>query len=222
MILDMDLFSAMQAVLQSDLNVNENSSLFPPVTIKSALNRAYRKGGALFRWPILEDALKTNSIANQEYYDAPTIWRPDSMWRLEVDGEYYGEEPDFSPLVFSDYLDWKADSVNENSTDKKWAAQWLRYFIYPTPTALGVNNIVVWGQKNVVTLVNDGDTTIFSYSMPECNEAIVLEARAILQAKGEAEKGQEMASAEAKQILAVAFNKIRQEKSKYEKIQPML
>lgn len=216
----MDTFAEMIVVLQSDLNVNENSSLFPPITIKAALNRAYRKAGALFRWPALEDAKKTSTAINQEYYDAPETWRPDSIFRVEIDGDQWGEDPDGSPMVYEDYLVWRADDDNANSTEKKWAVQWLRYFVFPIPTTKGDNNIHVWGQKNVATLVADGATTIFSHSMPECNEAIVLEAKAILQAKGEDER-KEMASLEAKQILATAFNKIKQEQAKYEKIQPM-
>ena len=56
--------------------------------------------------------------------------------------------------------------------------------------------------------------------MPECNEAIVLEAAAILKAKGENEKSSGFKSAEAKQILAVAWGKIRQNQNKYEKTTP--
>jgi hypothetical protein len=71
-------------------------------------------------------------------------------------------------------------------------------------------------------LVEDGEVTIFSYSMPECNEAIVLEAVAILKAKGEEEKMAEFRSTEAKGILAMAWSKIKQEAAKYEKTTPFL
>jgi len=47
-----------------------------------------------------------------------------------------------------------------------------------------------------------------------------LEAVAILKAKGENEKSSGFKSAEAKQILAVAWGKIRQNQAKYEKVQP--
>jgi len=218
----MNLLSEMRSAVQSDLNVSSTSSLFPSDTIDLAINRAYRKSGGLFRWPSLEDALKTSTVADQEYYDAPTIWRPDSMWRLEVDGYQYGETPDGSPMFYPDYLEWRSNSDNENSTSKKWSVQWLRYFIYPVPTTNGSNNISVWGMKNVEDLDEDGDTTIFSYSMPEGNEAVVLEAVAILKAKGENEKSTEFKSVEAKQILAVAFDKIKKEQAKYEKVQPFL
>ena len=216
----MDILSEMRSAIQSGLNVSSTSSLFPSDTIDAALNRVYIKVGGLFRWPALEYAKKTSAVKDQEYYDAPDIWRPDSMFRLEIDDERYGNEPDGSPMDFGDYLTWKLE--NEGSTEKKWAVQWLRYFIYPTPTANGDNNISVWGQKNVTELSEDGDVTIFSYSMPECNEALVLETVAVLKKKGELEKSGQMYSAEALQTLTVAYNKIRQEKAKYEKQLPFL
>lgn len=215
----MNLFSELIQAVQSDMNVDGNSSQFPLATIKLALNRAYIKSGALFRWPDLEDAKKTSTEANQEYYDYPENWRPDSIWKLSVDGVRYGENPDGSPLVYDDYLNWRED--NPDSTDKKWSNQWRRYFIYPVPTTDGDNNITVWGIRNVDTLVNDGDATIFSYSMPECNEAIILEAVAILKTKGEDAKASQFASAEAKQILVVAWSKIKQEQQKYKQVKPL-
>lgn len=212
----MDTLSEIRSVVQSDLNVGSNSSLFPSTRIDSTIQRAYVKTARLFRWPALEDAKKTSTAINQEYYDSPQNWSPNSIWRLEVDDELYGETPDGSPMNFADYLIWKVD--NPNSTLKKWAVQWKRFFIWPVPTTVGSNNITIYGQKNVTALSADGDTTIFSYDMPECNEAIALEAVAILKKKGEI-SGQ-MYSEEAKQILIVAYNKLRQEQAKYAKVQP--
>jgi hypothetical protein len=220
----MDTLQDMREAVQSDLNVSTNSSLFPPATIDLALNRAYvNKVAKLFRWPQLEDAKTTTTQANINYYDAPTTWQPNSMWRLTIDGDsnVYGEEPDGSPMSYHDFLDWLADSQNENSTDKKWAVQWLRYFVYPTPTVAGLT-ISVWGQKNATKMTLDSSTTIFSYNMPECNEAIVLEAEAILKKKGENKDAGMMFSEEAKGILVTAYNKLRQEKAKFEKTQPFL
>ena len=212
----MDLLSEIRSTVQSDLNVGANSSLYPPSRIDASIQRSYVKAYRLFRWPATEDAKKTSTAENQEYYDAPQNWSPDSIWRLTVDGNLYGESPDGSPMDFGDYLLWKAE--NPNSTLKKWAVQHKRFFISPTPTAVGDKNIVIYGQKIPTALSADGDTTIFSYDMPECNEAIALEAVAILKRKGEISG--EMYSAEAKQILVVAYNKLRQEKAKYEKTQP--
>lgn len=215
----MDTFLELQTAVYSDLTATSDSTLFPLATVKLALNRAYIKCGGLYRWKKLEDSKKTTTQTGIEYYDAPSTWRPDSMWRLEIDGDQYGEDPDGSPLTYDDYLVWRADDDNSSSTDKKWATQWHRFFVWPVPTnATAV--ITVWGVENVTTLTNDSDTTIFSYSMPEGNEAIVLEAVAILKNKGEEEQKGQFRSAEAKQILTVAYQKQRQEKGKAEKNQP--
>ena len=209
----MDTFSEMQEAVQSDLTVGSESSLFPIATIKSAINRAYVKTGGLYRWPETEDAKKTSTFASQEYYDYPDTWRPDSIWKLTVDDVDYGD-----PVAFKDYLYEKEEDLPSGKT-YMWTSQWRRYFIYPTPTTNGSNNITVWGQEAVTSLSNDSDVTIFSYSMPECNEAIVLEAVAILKNKGEEQKSGVMLSEEAKQILATAWNKVRQEQAKYTKTQ---
>lgn len=215
----MDTLSEIRSIVQSDLNVGENSSLFPPSRIDSTINRVYiNKVARLFRWPALEDAQTTSTAVNQEYYDAPQKWSPDSIWQVWVDNVLYGEVPDGSPMSFADYLIWKAN--NPNSTDKKWSTQYKRFFIWPVPTTVGDNNITIYGQKIPDELSSDDSTTIFSYDMPECNEAIALEAVAVLKNKGEI-KGS-MYSDEAKQILVVAFNKIKQERAKNEKVQPFL
>ena len=216
----MNTFAELQVALLSDINASTSSSLFPTATIKRALNRAYIKVGRLFRWPQLEDAKMTSTQSGIFYYDAPATWTPDSIWRLEVDDEQYGVEPDFSPMNFHDFLDWKDNDDNENSTSLKWAVQHTRFFMYPTPTAVGSNNISIWGQENVETLTDDDDTTVFSYNMPECNEAVVLEAGAILKRKGESTDIGSMMSAEAKQLVILADSKIKQEQGKYEKSEP--
>ncbi len=219
--IDLNTLGEMDAALLSDLNATTDSTLFPTNTRKMALNRAYRKCAALFRWPALEDSKKTSTGVGQYYYDAPTTWRPDSIWRVEVDGVPYGDAPDFRPTEFSDYLNWKSDAGNANSQEKKWATQWRRYFITPTPQTQGNKNICVWGQLNVTPLSSDSDVTIFSTNMPDCNEAIVLEAGAMLKKKGEAVDMGQMLSVEAKSILSIAYNKIKQERSRVEKIEPM-
>jgi hypothetical protein len=217
---DINTFGEMDVALLSDLNASSASSQYPADTRKMALNRSYRTVGSLFRWPALEDAKKTSTAVGKEYYDAPSTWRPDSIWKVKVNGVTYGEDPDGSPLEYADYLLWREDSRNTNSTEKKWAKQWLRYFLYPVPTTVIANGIEIWGMKNVTPMNLSTDTTIFSFSMPECNEAIVLEASAILKNKGELPKEGMMLSDKALRILTIAFGKIRQESSTSEKILP--
>lgn len=207
-------FSEIIQAVRDDLSSDTTSSLYGDDIIKRAINRAYVKIGATYRWPELEDALITSTIANQEYYDYPSNWQPDSAWKLEVDGEDYGD-----PLIFKDYLYEKENNV-PSGLDRMWSSQWRRFFIYPIPTTNGVNNITIWGYKTVDSLVNNTDKTIFSYSMPEVNEAIVLEAVALLKKKGESEQVGQYRSLEAKQIIAIAWGKITQNQAKYEKTTP--
>lgn len=215
----MDKFSELVTTLCSDLNIpSTGSSQFPITTVRLAINRAYYRAGGLFRWPETEDAQMRDSQADQEYYDYPTYWRPDSMFRLEIDGELYGEDPDGSPLDFNDFRTWKLNYPD--SIEKKWATQWRRFFVSPIPSSVGTNNIKAWGQKAVDRLVNDTDTTIFSYHMRECNDAVIEEAKAILRGKGEDHDTGEMASQKAKEILSIAYRKIMEEKAKTEKNQP--
>lgn len=210
----MNTYLELQQEVQSDLTIGSESSLFPLATVKRAINRAYIKAGGLFLWPETEDAKKTSSVTAQEYYDYPTNWRPDSIWKLVVDSQDYGD-----PLAFKDYLYEKENDIPSGES-YLWSSQWRRYFMYPTPSTDGDFNISVWGQKTVDALSGDGDTTIWSYSMPECNEAIILEAAAILKSKGEEEKSGEFRSTEAKQILIVAWGKVRQSQAKYMKTLP--
>lgn len=215
----MDTLANIRVAVQDDLTTGDESTLFSPNLIDRAINRAYRKAGGLFPWPELQDAKKTSTQASQEYYDYPQNWRSNSIWKVVIDDVRYGEDPDGSPLSFDDYLNWKEDYPDY--TDKKWANQWRRFFVWPVPTTQGNNNITVWGVKVVSALSADSDTTVFSYSTPEANEAIELEAVAILKSKTDDDKSAQFKSMEAKQILVGAWAKIAKEVSKYEKIQPM-
>lgn len=210
----MDTLLEMDQALQDDLTVGSGSTLFTPALRKRNINRAYRKVGGLFRWPDLSDALTTSTEANIEDYKTPPTWRPSSAYKLVVDGVDYGD-----PLAFKDYLFEKEEEMPSGLT-KAWSAYGKRIFIYPTPTTNGTNNISLWGHENVTALVEDEDVTIFSYSQPEVNEAIVLEAGAICKAKGGDVKEGQFLSAEAKQIVALAWAEIKRQMAKYEKTVP--
>lgn len=219
----LEFFSDLISAVQSDLTVGSESSLYDATTIKLALNRAYTKIGAMFKWNETKDALKTSSIATHEYYNYPPNWRPDSIWKLTVDGSDYGD-----PLTFGDYQYEKANTL-PSGLSKLWANYERRYFIYPTPTSDGDKNISVWGYKFVDMLTLNTDLTIFSYSNPEINEAIVLEAGAILKNKGEIQQsqragivtGSNLLSQEARSIVVTTWTKISQEQAKMIRTTPM-
>lgn len=214
----MDKLSDIRSVVQSDLNIGSETSLYPQATVDLAINRAYRKIAGMFPWPETEDAKKTSTVADQEYYDYPDTWRPDSIWKLTVDGEDLGD-----PLLFRDYLN-ETENDFPNGENSIWSNQWRRFFIRidkEAPTTNGNNNISIWGLKVVDQLEDDNDVTIFSYSMPEMNDAISQEAAAILRAKGEDEQRSMFRSAEALKIVTFQWNRIKKSQAKYEKVTPM-
>lgn len=217
----MDTFANLVAAVQSDVTTDDSSSFITPATVKLAVNRAYYKAAGIHRWPQLEDAKKTSTDIDQEYYDYPQNWYPQSIWKLTVDNVDYGD-----PLLFKDYLFEKENQLPSN-LKYMWASEWQRFFIYPTPATDGNNNISIWGAKAAAALVNDSDTTIFSYIMRDCNHAIVLEASRIIKMKGEDMQDTiiprigEMRDLEAQDILMKAWARIRMELVKREKTQPM-
>lgn len=210
----MDTLLDMRTAIQRDLTVDGNSTFNSPTVIDGAINRAKRKIESLFRWPGLEDALSTSTIANQYYYDYPDNWRPDSIWKLVVNNIDYGD-----PLVFRDFL-YEKENDNPSGLTYKWSNQWKRFFIDPVPTSNGNNNIQIFGLKASTDLTVDADRTIFSGSIPEVNEAIVLEAEAILKYKGNTQQVGQLLSNDAKAIVSVTWGKIKQEQSKFEKTLP--
>ena len=56
--------------------------------------------------------------------------------------------------------------------------------------------------------------------MPECNEAVALEAEAILKDKGESIPTSQFKSARSLQVFTIAWGKIRQDQAKYERSTP--
>lgn len=210
----MDTFQDLYEAVYSDLTANSDSTLYSLTAVKLAVNRAYDKAAALFRWSKTEDAQVTYTQLNIDYYDFPQTWRPDSIWKLTVDGIDYGD-----PLTFKDFL-YERENDMPSGLEHMWATQWTRFFICPTPTVADLE-IDIWGVEVVEWLTDDTDETIFSYSMRDCNDAIVNEAVAILRAKAENERSSQFRSVAAKEILISAWNKMRQEQQKYEKTTPI-
>lgn len=211
----METFLDIIEATQEDLTLGDESSFMPLATVKRAVNRAYvNKVSAIFRWPQTEDAQETSTISGFDYLDYPDYWRPNSIWKLKIDSIDYGD-----PLAFRDF-ESEVENDYPTGNTKIWANKALRYHFKPTPSADGDFNVEIHGVKLPREMVADGDMTLFSMNMPELNEAIVLEAKAILKAKGEEEGSSQFASTEAKQICITAWGKLRQEQAKYERTLP--
>lgn len=206
-----DNLGQIRTSVQYDLSVGAESTLFTPTVINDAINRTYRKIGHLHRWPKLEDAKQTTTQANINYYDYPSTWRPGSIWKLMVNGKDYGD-----PIEFKDWL-YETENDIPSGEDYLWANQWMRYFVYPTPTSAGLV-IKVWGQKVVTELTADANETIFTGALPEINDAIVKETVAILKhPKGQDAQSSTLLSAEALTIVEAAWGQVKQNTAKREK-----
>lgn len=214
----METFGDLKEAVQDDLTLGDESSFMSESVVERAINRAYiDKVSAIYPWPQTEDAKVTSSIANKEYYDYPDKWRPLSIWKLVVDGDDYDD-----PMAFRDY-EYEKGNNYPSGTRKIWSNKGLRYFITQdgaAPTTNGNDNIEIHGHKIPDKLTDDNDMTLFSLNMPELNEAIVLEAKAILKSKGEEDQVGQFASAEAKGICARAWKLLAGEMGKYERSLP--
>lgn len=186
-----------------------NSSIYTLTRKQEAVKESYDWALSLFEWPDINDAKTTSTIANHDYYDYPETLQPESITRIEIDGLPY-EMKDYQ-----DFLDFRQN--NPTSTKRIFASSGVRYFIFPTPTANGSNNMDLWGLYNPVPLSADGDTTIFSNRYPMGNSAIVKEAVSILRGKPN-KNGAMVEDAEAKAILMGIFNKISKRKQKFQRL----
>lgn len=155
----------MEAELLAQLQVANNSSMFPSTRITQLIKNAYTWATNLFVWVDLVRAKCTSTIAGQEYYDYPAEFRSGTIMRLEIDGVSYARKN------YEDYLAYK--ERNPGDTFKMFANYGRFFFINPTPSSNGSNNMDIWGAIQADDLTNSTDTTIFSDNKEEGNEAIV-------------------------------------------------
>lgn len=147
-----------------------NSTRYPLARIKLLITDAHQWATTLHIWDALVRAKMCDSGVF-EYYDYPTDFRDGTIIRLELNNEKYERKN------FEDYLDWQRN--NPTDTKKIFANFGRQYFINPTPAAVGVSNITIWGAIQAPTLSGDNDKTIFSMNNDTGNEAIVRKALSV-------------------------------------------
>lgn len=196
----MQTYLEMRTELQSRLGVSSNSSKYPSSRIQQLIKDSHMWATSLFIWDPLVKARKTSSVINQEYYDYPSDFRTNTIIELELDGTEYDRKN------YETYKDYKRN--HPNSTDTKIFANFGRqYFIFPIPTVANSNTLVVWGAIQATQLSADGDTTIFSLSDEQGNEAIVQKALAVAK--------NEPGGADEKSAIAILTNMFdKQQKAK--------
>ncbi len=167
----------MQTAVKDDLSVNSNyDNFYTLVYIKRIINRMLKLVAGLHPFPHTERALLRSTEANQEWYNNPEDFKTDSIFRLEIDGDSY------IPLNWQDYQKYKTD-YGESATKKYFTTFRNKYFISPTPTADGGNNISIWGQEVPEDMVDDSDVSPFE-GEPILEEEVVELAIATCLMKG--------------------------------------
>lgn len=169
-------FLEMQTAVYDDLSVSSTDTFYTVAYVKRAVNRAMRIVAGLHPWPHTERAMKRSSEANKEWYNIPENFKNDSIYLLSLDGEYY------TILNWKDYLKYK-DEQGANASEKYASTFRNRYFINPTPSADGSNNISIWGQEIPDDMVDDSDVSAFN-GEAEIEEQIVEIAIAFCLMKG--------------------------------------
>lgn len=152
-----------RADLEALLSTVNLSGFFTDAIKDEFINRAGKRVYNFQTWPWLNHALKTQSVAGDEYYEQPSRFKRGSIFRITV-GENQDEE-EYDMVSLNLYKELKAGS-SDNKVSTVIGSQ---YFIYPTLTE---SNLVigVYGQLKWVELVDDADESI----NPEAfDEAIV-------------------------------------------------
>jgi len=145
------------------LLAGNNSSYFSDTVINNAINDNYIILASLKAWPKKEKGFITNTETNQDYYDMPTNCASKSIFKLTIDDLVYQK------CNFEDFLIMKDEAT---SSERYFTEYGRQFFVYPEPTTNTVGNMTVWGVIQAANLTADGDTTMFSYSESQLNQAI--------------------------------------------------
>ncbi|MHA1400155.1 MAG: hypothetical protein ACTSQE_07385 [Candidatus Heimdallarchaeaceae archaeon] len=187
--------------LQGRLSAVSTSTVFTTTWLQDQISNAYLWVGSRKPWPPNEKGWIADSLLTQEYYDYPANCKTGSILRLTLDSIEYDKKN------FEDYLDY----IKENPSDTKtkiFSEYARQYFIFPAPTTNGTDNINIWGTEQVAKLENDSEVTIFSYSEPDINEAIILKAEAVgLKKIGKTSEAKERIE-EAQVIIELGYTRI--------------
>lgn len=155
-----------RADLEALLSTVNLSGFFTDAIKNEFINRAGRRVYNFQTWPFLNHALKTQSVANDEYYEQPSRFKRGSIFRITVEEGELEEEYDMVSLNL--YKQHKEEETGE----KVSTVIGSQYFLYPILTES--NKVIgVYGQLKWVELVDDADESI----NPEAfDEAIIKHA----------------------------------------------
>jgi len=149
----MSTLAEYRADLEAMLSTVNLTGFFTDAIKNEFINRAGRRVYNFQTWPFLNHALKTQSVANDEYYAQSSRFKKGSIFRITV-GEGTAEE-EYDMVSLNLYKQHKA----ENTGEKVSTVISNQYFIYPILTE---DNLVIgtYGQLKWVELTGDSDESI--------------------------------------------------------------
>lgn len=161
--------SDMETELQRQLQSASNSTLFPSARLTELIQNAYLSATTLFKWLALARAKTTSTTTigvNDDvcYYDYPSEFRTNTIFRIQIDGKEYNRKS------FESFLDYRNRNINST---KRIFANYQRFFFISPNTEAGSNNLDAWGIIQAPALSEASSETIFSGNADEGNMAVV-------------------------------------------------
>ena len=196
-------FSIMQTEVRDRLTILSTSTLITTTMIKRWLNMSKDYALSYKKWPFLEYK-GTDLIDATGTYPYPTLMKTKSAFLITVAGERYEK------IRYEDYLKYLEDYSTGDA--KVWAE--FERSIYINGNACSVGDAVaIYGQKGVVDLSGDAETTPFDAAEPSGDEAIIRRAVAIGMKKiGNLDREALIEENEAKAILEAIWQRIQEAK----------
>ena len=160
-------------------NIATTSSYYTDANLRTYINDAYRWAVSLHKWPFTEGRNSTTfaSLVTNDAGDLqgqlPEGWRTDSVRMLQIGGKR------LQKLNLEDYQIFREDRASAN--DRVFADLGRLYFVNPGIDLSGT--VTAYGQYTPALLdlgegTSSTDTTVFSDSEEEGNEAICYAALA--------------------------------------------
>jgi hypothetical protein len=199
-----------EAELVQRAMVANNSTMVPAARATTLVQDANLWAGTLHFWPplfrsrIFSSKPNTQSL-KYDYYDYPSDYLTGSASRLYIGGQKYEKK------AFQDFLDY-VDNVYQNSVapdpTKRYFAEYARqFFVFPTVSAPGTNDGIIWGNIQPLQLSTPTANTIFSLWNDSGNEAILKKALSVVMERLDSGFATTQ-KAEAIQLLELIWQKV--------------
>lgn len=209
----MNLGDHRQAILD-ELSKTSSDTFHTTAILNRFINRAVQWAANLKNWQqtqiVRKQALTLVGDETDEYWDYPSNFKTDSIYRIAVGTGTIASDQKYRPLVWEEYLDHKE---TDPTSEKIWADHRRQVFIYPVVTGAPV--LSLWGHEIPAQLVADANEHPFTGEqlIEEAINAYALSLALIKMRGSYIEQGNKK-KAEAIALIAQAWDQQRKEQAK--------